>query len=103
MKCKGLFFMTKRIITEGAIHFALAYDTISRYRLKPVSKENAWSAGVHKMGVLRAYDTLVDNSEIKLNFLDKHIQTFPAFKDMSYHALEECHKFALLLNMGKVK
>ncbi len=100
---QGFILHDNKKYLEGAIHFSLAYQIINRHRINPVSEENALLAGVHKMGVLKAYDGIVDNPEIKTNFTHPSVQNHPNFKRMLYHALEECRKFALPENYSKSK
>jgi len=100
---QGFILHDNKKYLEGAIHFSLAYQIINRHRINPVSEENALLAGVHKMGVLRAYDGIVDNDETKTNFTDPSIQNHPNFKRMLYHALEECRRFGLPENYGRSK
>ncbi|MBI4009602.1 MAG: hypothetical protein HY361_00200 [Candidatus Aenigmarchaeota archaeon] len=100
---KGFVLHDEKDYIKGAIHFGLAYKIINSHRINPVSDEDALLAGVHKMGVLRAYDIIVDDPEITLSYIDPTIQTNPGFKSMLYHALEECRLFGLPENYGRNK
>jgi len=97
---RGFVLHDERNYIEGAIHFGLTYLIINKYRIKPVSKENALLAGVHKMEVLKAYDTIVDDKNIAFSYTDTHIQNHLGFKQMVMHALEECNRFALPTDYG---
>ena len=100
---EGFVLHDRKDYSKGAVHFSLAYEIINRYRQSPVSKKAALEAGVYKMNILRAYDTIVDDPKIQINHSDTNVRNYPSFEDVVHNANKECREFGLPEEYGRKK
>lgn len=92
----GFVLHDKKDYLGAGREYGNAYVIIDSHRPGhlQVGEYRALEAGMHKIGVLAAYDSIVEDPAITI-FSHPNVELHPKFSEMVHHAIQECEAFGI--------